>query len=88
MNNEKASGSVGGEIDLWLTLAAAGPKAIAEALTLADIERMHISTSIEAFVEAKVRQGLSIVLTGNAGDGKTHIPADQACARGGWSGRR
>lgn len=73
MNNEKASGSVGGEIDLWLTLAAAGPKAIAEALTLADIERMHISTSIEAFVEAKVRQGLSIVLTGNAGDGKTHI---------------
>jgi DNA replication protein DnaC len=61
------------DCELWLTLAAAGPKAIAEALSTDDIERLHIPTSLESFVEARIKEGCSIVLTGNAGDGKTHI---------------
>jgi hypothetical protein len=59
--------------ELWRTLAAAGPKATAEALTDADFERLHIEGTIEQFLSARVRAGRSIVLTGNAGDGKTHL---------------
>ncbi len=58
---------------LWMTLAAAGPKAIAEALTVQELDRLHVPTSIEDFVTAQVAEGRSVVLTGNAGDGKTHI---------------
>ena len=35
--------------ELWRTLAAAGPKATAEALTDADFERLHIEGTIEQF---------------------------------------
>ena len=73
MKTDIGSEGTAGDLDLWSTLAAAGPKAIAEALSPADIERMHIATPIETFVEEKVKQGISIILTGNAGDGKTHI---------------
>lgn len=59
--------------DLWRTLAAAGPKATAEALTADDFSRLHIAGKIEAFLAGQVRSGRSIVLTGNAGDGKTHL---------------
>ncbi len=58
---------------LWRTLAAAGPKAIAEALTDEDFARLHIPGDIEQFLAEQVRAGNSIVLTGNAGDGKTHM---------------
>lgn len=58
---------------LWTTLAAAGPKAIAEALTAQELNRLHIQTEIENFVTGQVKRGRSVVLTGNAGDGKTHI---------------
>jgi hypothetical protein len=58
---------------LWRTLAAAGPKATAEALTDQDFDRLHIGSGIESFLADNVRAGHSIVLTGNAGDGKTHL---------------
>jgi hypothetical protein len=58
---------------LWRMLAAAGPKAIAEALTDEDFDRLHIAGNIERFLAEQVRAGRSIVLTGNAGDGKTHL---------------
>jgi hypothetical protein len=58
---------------LWRTLAAAGPKATAEALTADDFNRLHINGAIEPFLSDQVRAGRSIVLTGNAGDGKTHL---------------
>lgn len=58
---------------LWRTLAAAGPKAIAEALTNEDFDRLHIAGNLERFLAEQVRAGRSIVLTGNAGDGKTHL---------------
>jgi hypothetical protein len=54
-------------------LASAGPKAIAEALTDEDFDRLHIAGTIENFLAKQIRAGRSIVLTGNAGDGKTHL---------------
>lgn len=62
-----------GDCKLWTTLAAAGPKAIAEALTAEEFDRLHVPTSIETFVAQQVAEGRSVILTGNAGDGKTHI---------------
>lgn len=58
---------------LWRALATAGPKATAEGLTAEDFDRLHIGGGIEAFLAAQVGSGRSIVLTGNAGDGKTHL---------------
>lgn len=58
---------------LWRTLAAAGREATAEALTEDDFERLHVAGGIERFVVEQVRAGGSVVVTGNAGDGKTHL---------------
>ena len=58
---------------LWRTLAAAGREAIAEALTEEDFERLHIGSGIERFLVDQVRAGRNVVVTGNAGDGKTHL---------------
>ena len=68
--------NAGGPADgtrLWRTLAAAGREAIAEALTEKDFERLHIESGIEQFLVEQVRAGRSVVVTGNAGDGKTHL---------------
>ena len=59
--------------DLWRALAAAGPKATAEALGADELDRLHVESPLEAFVSARVADGWSLILTGNAGDGKTHI---------------
>ena len=58
---------------LWRTLAAAGREAVAEALTEEDFERLHIKSGIERFLVERVRAGGNVVVTGNAGDGKTHL---------------
>ena len=58
---------------LWRTLAAAGREAIAEALTEEDFERLHVAGGIERFLVDRVLAGGSVVVTGNAGDGKTHL---------------
>ena len=58
---------------LWRTLAAAGRQACAEALTEEDLARLHIESGIEWFLREQVRAGRSVVVTGNAGDGKTHL---------------
>jgi len=36
-------------------------------------EAIHITTRLEGYVLSKLEAGYSIILTGNAGDGKTHI---------------
>lgn len=64
---------VGDGSGLWRTLAAAGPKATAEALTNQDFVRLHIDSTIERFLSEQVKTRCSLVLTGNAGDGKTHL---------------
>ncbi len=59
----------------WRRLARAGSNAVSEGLTDAEFEALHLGTPIEDYllVRARDRAGLSIVLTGNAGDGKTHL---------------
>jgi|SRR5579859_885963 len=60
------------ELAFWRRLAQAGPNAIAEGLTDADFDRLHLESPLEAKLLSEARRGVSLVLTGNAGDGKTH----------------
>lgn len=59
----------------WRRLARAGSNAVSEGLTDAEFETLHLGTPLEDYLieRARDREGLSIVLTGNAGDGKTHL---------------
>ncbi|HVG11032.1 MAG TPA: Druantia anti-phage system protein DruA [Thermoanaerobaculia bacterium] len=60
-------------IEFWRTFAHAGPSVCSDELSTSDLDRLNIATSLENFLVAKVRMGFSLVLTGNAGDGKTHL---------------
>lgn len=62
-----------GELDFWRKLANAGPNAISEGLSDEEYARLHLETPLEDYLLEQARQGRSIVLTGNAGDGKTHL---------------
>ena len=57
----------------WRRLARAGSNAVSEGLTDAEFEALHLKTPLEDYLLDRARDGLSIVLTGNAGDGKTHL---------------
>lgn len=57
----------------------AGAKATAEALDDDDLRRMHVAGPLDAFMAARVAEGCSVVLTGNAGDGKTHALRVASC---------
>ena len=72
-DSETSAAAVPDGTALWRTLAAAGREAIAEALTEDDFERLHIESDIEQFLAEQVQAGRSVVVTGNAGDGKTHL---------------
>lgn len=69
--DESGSARPGG-IELWRALAMAGSKATAEALDADDLRRMHVASPLDNFIAQRVAAGSSVVLTGNAGDGKTH----------------
>lgn len=60
-------------IKFWKGLAQAGPQVCSDELSPTELALLHISRPVEQFILDKVRDGFSIVLTGNAGDGKTHI---------------
>ena len=57
----------------WRRLARAGSNAVSEGLTDDEFEALHLETPLENYLVDRARDGLSIVLTGNAGDGKTHL---------------
>ena len=57
----------------WRRLARAGSNAVSEGLSDAEFEALHLETPLEDYLLDRARSGLSIVLTGNAGDGKTHL---------------
>lgn len=57
----------------WKDLALAGPEVCADELTETQLERLHVAQDLDKFLIDRVRKGFSIVLTGNAGDGKTHL---------------
>ena len=61
------------ELDFWRSLARAGPNAVSEGLSDDDYQRLHLETPLEDHLLKQARRGRSIVLTGNAGDGKTHL---------------
>jgi len=44
-----------------------------ERLSSQDLERLHVETDLDRFLLTEVEAGRSFVLTGNAGDGKTHL---------------
>ena len=47
--------------------------AFADKVKISRLRDIHISTPIEKVIESIVKAGGSVVLTGNAGDGKTHL---------------
>ena len=61
------------ELDFWRSLARAGPNAVSEGLSDDDYARLHLAMPLEDHLLEQARKGRSIVLTGNAGDGKTHL---------------
>ena len=60
-------------LEFWRRLARAGSNAVSEGLTDDEFDRLHIKTPLEDYLLEVAREGRSIVLTGNAGDGKTHL---------------
>lgn len=60
-------------VEFWKGIAHAKQQVVSDNLEQAEIERLHIFSPLEEFILSKVKDGFSIVLTGNAGDGKTHI---------------
>lgn len=62
-----------GRFSIWHQLAAAGPKTASEILTDQELDRLHIAGALESFIQDHIKPGRSIFLTGNAGDGKTHV---------------
>ena len=63
-----------GRLEFWRRLAEAGSKAVSEGLTDAEFHALHIETRLDEYLTDRARRaGLSIVLTGAAGDGKTHL---------------
>jgi len=70
---EQASDASGDTLVFWRKVARAGGPVCSDELSGTELERLHISTPLESFLVEKVQAGFSLVLTGNAGDGKTHL---------------
>ena len=70
-NGNGESGS--DELSFWRELAHAGPEACADELPLEKLACLHVPQPLDDFLLQHVKRGFSIVLTGNAGDGKTHL---------------
>jgi uncharacterized protein DUF4338 len=60
-------------VEFWRSLAFGGPEVCSDVLSEDELETLHVSQHLDKFLVDKVRRGYSIVLTGNAGDGKTHL---------------
>jgi hypothetical protein len=61
------------EVEFWRSLAHAGPEVCSDELIREEFKRLHVKRPLEDFLVRKVRDGFSLVVTGNAGDGKTHL---------------
>ncbi len=61
------------EINFWKGISVAGKNVNSDEFDEPTFKRLHVIRPIEEFIINKVRAGYSIVLTGNAGDGKTHL---------------
>lgn len=61
------------DISFWRDLAQAGPEACADELSSEQLARLHVPQPLDDFLLNQIRRGFSLVLVGNAGDGKTHL---------------
>jgi hypothetical protein len=68
-----ANQSADDPLQFWRELAQAGPEACADELQPEELDRLHVPQPLDDFLVQQVRRKFSIVLTGNAGDGKTHV---------------
>lgn len=50
-----------------------GPAAYADKQDLAWLEEIHVETALDGEIERAVAEGKTVILTGNPGDGKTHL---------------
>ena len=79
LSADVADGSGGGgsddesRMEFWRRLANAGSNVVSEGLTDDEFDHMHIETPLEKYLLKRADDGCSIVLTGTAGDGKTHL---------------
>jgi hypothetical protein len=60
-------------VEFWRSLAFGGPEVCSDVLGEDDLEVLHVAQELDQFLVDRVRKGYSIILTGNAGDGKTHL---------------
>jgi len=58
---------------LWESLAGAGHNTCSDCINDVDLERLHVPSPLEKFLTQRAAEGYSLILTGNAGDGKTHL---------------
>jgi hypothetical protein len=58
---------------LWESLAQAGHDTCSDCVSEDDLDRLHVPSDLEDFIVKRVSEGYSLILTGNAGDGKTHL---------------
>lgn len=62
------------ESTLWFKIAQAGSQVTSDSLTKSELRQLHVEQAeIEGYIERAVNSGKSVFLTGNAGDGKTHL---------------
>ena len=74
----RGSGDGGGGNDddrlaFWRKLARAGSNVVSEGLSDEEFGVLHLHTPLEDHLLERALAGAAIVLTGNAGDGKTHL---------------
>jgi hypothetical protein len=68
-----ANENLGEREALWREIAKAGSRSVSDNLAGPELDRMHVDLHVEPLVLELVQKGVSVFLTGNAGDGKTHI---------------
>lgn len=61
------------DASLWESLAAAGHASCSDCVSESDLDRLHVPSPLEDFLVKRAEDGFSLILTGNAGDGKTHL---------------
>ena len=58
---------------IWHKLAASGPQTTSDSLSEKELQHLHVKHPIEDFMQERIEAKQSVFLTGNAGDGKTHL---------------
>jgi hypothetical protein len=71
--HKPVSAEVNKVVEFWRSLAFGGPEVCSDVLADDDLETLHVAQDLDQFLLDRVRKGFSIILTGNAGDGKTHL---------------